>query len=71
METNNYHREVIDCWPTRAALGRELKVPGWMVRQWAYRGRIPSAYWMKMVGLGITHGYDVSLERLAGAVQAA
>jgi hypothetical protein len=45
----NSFQQIIDLWPSRAALARDMGVSYCRARQWYDRNRIPAEYWIDLV----------------------
>lgn len=63
---------IIDQWPERAALARDVGLPEVNVRMWAYRGSIPARYWPALADAAARRGFDaVTFNALASAYASA
>lgn len=63
MET---FRDIINLWPSAEDLGRDIEIPGGLVRLWRRRDNIPAAYWLDIVTAAEARTIPgVTLERLA------
>lgn len=65
MET---FRDIINLWPSAEDLGRDIDIPGGLVRLWRRRDNIPAAYWLDIVTAAATRSepiLGVTLKRLA------
>lgn len=63
MET---FRDIINLWPSAEDLGRDIEIPGGLVRLWRRRDNIPAAHWIDIVTAAEARPIPgVTLERLA------
>jgi hypothetical protein len=63
------HRQIIDLWPVKAQLARELGVKYGVLKQWYHRGRIPADYWVKIVNAAHEIDQPVTYKLLAELIQ--
>ncbi len=69
MEKTSTVRDLIDLWPTRAALAEDISArcedrpatPA-QVHKWAASGSIPSRFHWAVVQSGLARGFDVSAD---------
>lgn len=60
-------RQIIDLWPSRSELARDIGVEPSTVRQWYHRGSIPSDYWSPIAESAEERRIPVWIESLARA----
>lgn len=58
-------REVLDRWPTRAAVAEDCGVPYVNAQMWAYRNSVPSEQFIKLCAGAQRRGFEgITLELL-------
>jgi hypothetical protein len=50
------HADIIDLWPSRDLLAKDLRIPSATVRSWRVRNNIPADVWDAMVTASLKHG---------------
>ena len=55
-------REVIDLWPMKTGMARQLGVSRGQVDDWYRRNRIPVAYWKTIIGSCTRFGYELNAD---------
>ncbi len=58
-------RQVIDRWPSRAELARDLGVPAQNVRKWYFRDNIPGNVWWRLAQRAIMRNIPITISELA------
>ncbi len=58
-------RDILDMWPTRAELARDIDCPGVTVRAWFIRGSIPGSADVALVNAAKQRGFALTFEMLA------
>ncbi len=58
-------RDILDLWPTRAEVARDIGYPDVTVRAWGNRNRIASAADVALVNAAKRRGFDLTFEELA------
>jgi hypothetical protein len=59
-------RAVIDLWPSKAQLARDIGCAESRVQKWSVRNSIPAEWWLRLINAAHRRGYKVSFEDLAG-----
>jgi len=64
MEGMDY-KQIIDKWPSVAALAADLQVKRWTVQKWRWRNSIPAAWWAEIESAAKKRGISVDINQLA------
>lgn len=67
MHIQETHRDIINLWPSAAALARDLALPPQIVQKWRNRGSIPAVHWQDVIFAGKTRHIRLTADRLLKA----
>ena len=60
-------KDILDLWPTRADIARDIRYPDVTVRAWGNRNSIPGAADVPLVRAAKQRGFTLTFEMLAHA----
>lgn len=55
--------DLLDCWPSRAVIARDVDVPYETVVSWARRNSVPARYWRPLVRSAKMNKLAITIDR--------